>query len=180
MTTKNKKVSMSKIIKKKLNINNLNNSNNNNGINNSNSNNNYNTNSNNSKNKDKKKNLCLNSGNKFAILNTIHKNNLIKYSKLTNQIEAINKLKQNSFLGIYFIYVEKINEGFLFKGVYKKSASETNPICNKIFGVPNSPLYLSYENCLILVENNKKEFIPTKLSLINNNCTKTILLVRID
>ena len=175
LTTKNKKVSMSKIIKKKLNINNINY----NGINNSNNNNN--TNSNNSKNKEKKtnNNLYSSTGNKFAVLNTIHKNNLIKFSKLTNQIEAINKLKQNSFLGIYFIFAEKIKEGFLFKGVYKK-ASENNSICNKIFGVQNTPLYLSYENCLILVENNKKDFKPTKLNLINNNCNKTILLVPID
>ena len=175
LTTKNKKVSMSKIIKKKININNFNNYN---GINNSNNNN---TNSNNSKNIEKKNNnnLYFNTGNKFAVLNTIHKNNLIKFSKLTNQIEAINKLKQNSFLGIYFIFVEKIKEGFLYKGVYKKG-EEISPVCNKICGGQNSPLYLSYENCLILIENNKKEFKPTKLNLINNNCNKTILLVQID
>ena len=191
MTTKNKKISMSKIIKKKLNINNLNNSNgnnnsvlNNNGINSSNSNNNTDT-----SNKNKKKNsninvnvnVNINTGNKFAILNTIHKNNLIKYTKLTQQIEAINKLKQHLYSGIYFIYVEKINEGFLFKGIYKRGASEINPICNKIYGVQNTPLMLSYEKFLILTENNKKEFIPLKLSSINLiNYSNSILLVRND
>ena len=123
----------------------------------------------------------MNSGNKFAILNSIHKNNLIKYAKLTQQIDAINKLKQHSYLGVYFIYVEKINEGFLFKGIYKRGASEVNPICNKIFGVQNTPLMLSYEKFLILAENNKKEFVPVKLSTINAiNYTNAILLVKND
>ena len=189
MTTKNKKISMSKIIKKKLNINNLNNSNgnnnsvlNNNGINSSNSNNNTDTsNKNKKKNSNINVNVNVNTGNKFAILNTIHKNNLIKYTKLTQQIEAINKLKQHLYSGIYFIYVEKINEGFLFKGIYKRGASEINPICNKIYGVQNTPLMLSYEKFLILTENNKKEFIPLKLSSINLiNYSNSILLVRND
>ena len=189
MTTKNKKISMSKIIKKKLNINNLNNSNgnnnsilNNNGINSSNSNNNTDTsNKNKKKNSNINVNVNVNIGNKFAILNTIHKNNLIKYTKLTQQIEAINKLKQHLYSGIYFIYVEKINEGFLFKGIYKRGASEINPICNKIYGVQNTPLMLSYEKFLILTENNKKEFIPLKLSSINLiNYSNSILLVRND
>ena len=56
---------------------------------------------------------------------------------MTQQIEAINKLKQHTHLGLYFIYAEKINEGFLFKGIYKKGISEVNPICNKIYGVQN-------------------------------------------
>ena len=195
LTTKNKKVSMTKIIKNKLNINNLDNSNgnnstnniNNNGINynsNSNSNSNHNTDSNKNKSKNRKKNnnnINLTTGNKFAILNTIHKNNLIKYTRLTQQIEAINKLKQHSYLGVYFIYVEKVNEGFLFKGIYKRGPSEVNPICNKIYGVPNTPLMLSYEKFLLLAENNKKEFIPIKLSTINViNYSNTILLVRND
>ena len=155
---------------------------NNNGINSSNSNNNTDTsNKNKKKNSNINVNVNVNTGNKFAILNTIHKNNLIKYTKLTQQIEAINKLKQHLYSGIYFIYVEKINEGFLFKGIYKRGASEINPICNKIYGVQNTPLMLSYEKFLILTENNKKEFIPLKLSSINLiNYSNSILLVRND
>ena len=47
-------------------------------------------------------------GNKFAIMNTILKNKLLKYSKLTQQIEAFNKLKQFSYLGLFFIYAESL------------------------------------------------------------------------
>ena len=195
-TTKNKKVPISKIIKRRIIVNNLSNSNGsnsinniNNGINNSshntnsNSTSNANINSNNiSKNlKNNINNINVSSGNKFALLNTLHKNTLIKYAKLTQQIEAINKLKQYSYSGIYFIYVEKIKEGFLFKGIYKRGVSEVNPVCNKIFGVQNTPIALSYEKFLILIENKNKEFIPVKLNTINIiNNTKTILLVRND
>ena len=180
MTTKNKKISMSKMIKNKMNMNNLNNSNehNNNGINNSNSN--QNTNSNSGKIKKKSNNnMNLITSNKFSILNTLHKNNIIKYAKLTQKIEAINKLKQYSYLGIYFIFAEKINEGFLFKGIYKRGPSEIHHICNKIYGIQNTPGILNYEKFLIFVENNKNEFNLVKLSSINIiNYSKTILLVR--
>ena len=196
MTTKNKKVPISKIIKKRVNANNLSNSNGSNSINNINNRINYsshNANSNSTSNanintsntsKNKKtiiNNININTGNKFAILNTLHKNNLIKFSKLAQQVEAINKLKQYSYLGIYFIYVEKIKEGFLFKGIYKRGLTEINTVCNKIYGVQNTPLMLSYEKFLILIENNKKEFIPVKINEINIiNYTKTILLVKND
>ena len=174
MTTKNKKVSISKIIKKKNKLNDSNgNSSINNGMNISNSNNGT------KNNKKSNNNTNMPSGNKLAILNTIHKNNLLKYAKLTQQIEAINKLKQHTHLGLYFIYAEKINEGFLFKGIYKKGISEVNPICNKIYGVQNIPSILSLEKLFIFTENNKKDFIPIKLSALNtNNFSKSIILVR--
>ena len=186
MTTKNKKVSMSKIIKKKLNINNLNNFNgngNNSILNNNNSisnNSNIDTNNKNNK-KNNNINVNINTGNKLATLNTIYKSSLLKYTKLTQQIEAINKLKQNSYSGVYFIYVDKIDEGFLFKGIYKRGVSEINPICNKICGVQNTPLMISYEKFLILSENNEKEYLPVKVSSINMiNYTNTILLIKND
>ena len=174
MTTKNKKVSISKIIKKKNKLNDSNGNNSvNNGMNISNSNNST------KNNKKSNNNVNLPSGNKLAILNTIHKNNLLKYAKLTQQIEAINKLKQHTHLGLYFIYAEKINEGFLFKGIYKKGISEVNPICNKIYGVQNIPSILSLEKLFIFTENNKKDFIPIKLSSLNtNNFSKSIILIR--
>ena len=196
LTTKNKKVSMSKIIKKKINLNNANNLSNSNGnssINNHNGINLSNHNNNNYLNNDKKSkkigntntnlnaNINSGTGNKFAIMNTILKNKLLKYSKLTQQIEAFNKLKQFSYLGLFFIYAEKIKEGFLFKGLYKREISEENHICNKIFGVANIPMSLSFEKFLILTENNKKEFVPLKLNGTNLiNYTKTILLVKND
>ena len=198
LTTKNKKVSMSKIIKKKINLNNANNLsnsngnssiNNHNGINLSNHNNNNNLNIKNEKKNKKivsnntKLNANINSGtgNKFSIMNTILKNKLLKYSKLTQQIEAFNKLKQFSYLGLFFIYAEKIKEGFLFKGLYKREISEENHICNKIFGIANIPMVLSFEKFLILTENNKKEFVPLKLNGTNLiNYTKSIILVKND
>ena len=126
-------------------------------------------------------NINSSTGNKFSIMNTILKNKLLKYSKLTQQIEAFNKLKQFSYLGLFFIYAEKIKEGFLFKGLYKREISEENHICNKIFGVANIPMVLSFEKFLILTENNKKEFVPLKLNGTNLvNYTKTILLVKND
>ena len=178
MTTKNKKVSMSKIIKKKLNINNLNNS----LLNNHSNSNNSNTDTNNKNNKKNNSlNVIINTGNIFATLNTLHKNSILKYTKLTQQIEAINKLKQHSYSGIYFIYVDKVNEGFLFKGIYKRGVSEINPICNKIYGIQNTPLMISYEKFLILSENKKNEFLPVKVSSINMiNYTNTILLIKND
>jgi len=196
LTTKNKKVSMSKIIKKKINLNNANNLsnsngnsssiNNHNGINLSNHNNNINNNEKKSKkigsnNANLNANVNSATGNKFAIMNTILKNKLLKYSKLTQQIEAFNKLKQFSYLGLFFIYAEKIKEGFLFKGLYKREISEESHICNKIFGVANIPMVLSFEKFLILTENNKKEFVPLKLNGTNLiNYTKSILLVKND
>ena len=142
------------IIKKKLNINNLNNFNgngNNSLLNNHSNSNNSNTDTNNKNNKKNNSlNVIINTGNIFATLNTLHKNSILKYTKLTQQIEAINKLKQHSYSGIYFIYVDKVNEGFLFKGIYKRGVSEINPICNKIYGIQNTPLMISYEKFLIL------------------------------
>ena len=195
LTTKNKKVSMSKIIKKKINLNNPNNLSNSNGNSSINNHNGINLSNHNSLNvnneKRSKKNVSNNTnlnaninsstGNKLSIMNTILKNKLLKYSKLTQQIEAFNKLKQFSYLGLFFIYAEKIKEGFLFKGLYKREFSEENLICNKIFGVANIPMALSFEKILILTENNKKEFVPLKLNGTNLiNYTKTILLVKND
>ena len=119
-------------------------------------------------------------GNKSAIINTLTKNNIIKFSKSIYKFEAINKIKQHSYSDLYFIYVEKINEGFLFKGLYKRGVSEINNICNKIYGVPNTPFLLFYAKFIILIENNKKEFTLAKLSNIYNNYGKSILLIKND
>ena len=155
LSTKNKKILINKADKKKLNSS-------------------YHGNTNSSS-------ICspINNGNKLAVINTINKNSLLKFSKLNYQIEVINKLKQYSYSGLYFIYVDKINDGFLFKGIYRRGPSEMNHICNKIYGIPNTPLMLSYEKFFILVENNKKEFIMAKPSVLNTfNFTKSILLIK--
>ena len=122
----------------------------------------------------------IKNGNKLAVMKTLTKNNLIKFSKLNYKLEVINKIKQHSYSGLYFIYVEKTNEGFLFKGLYKRGPSEISNICNKIYGTPNTPLLLSYEKFFILIENNKKEFTLTKLDDIYNNYGKSILLIKND
>ena len=77
------------------------------------------------------------------------------------------------------IYVDKINEGYSFKGIYKRGASEVNHICNKIYGIPNTPLLLSYEKFYILVEKEDKGFEFRKLRDINVfSFVKTILLIK--
>ena len=81
--------------------------------------------------------------------------------------------------GVYFIYVDKVNEGYSFKGIYKRGPSEINHICNKIYGIPNTPLMLSYEKFYILVENEDKKFEFKKLRDINVlSFIKTILLIK--
>ena len=159
LTTKNKKISMSNLIHKKNNL--------------------INNNKPTSKNKNNYNNININTGNKFSTLNTLQKNNLIKYYRASHQIEAINKLKQQTYLGIYFIYTEKIKDSFLFKGIYKKSVSDLNYICNKIYSGPSAPICLNYEKCFIFEENNKMELIQTKLSSVSVfNLNKSIILVK--
>ena len=118
-------------------------------------------------------------GNKISLINTLLNNNLILFQKNNHQKEAIEKLKSRSNNGVYFIYVDKINEGYSFKGIYKRGASEVNHICNKIFGIPNTPLMLSYEKFYILVENDNKNFEFKKLRDINVlSFIKTILIIK--
>ena len=118
-------------------------------------------------------------GNKIAVINTLLNNNLILFQKNNHQKEAIEKLKARPNNGVYFIYVDKTNEGYSFKGIYKRGASEVNHICNKIFGIPNTPLMLSYERFYILVENDNKNFEFRKLRDINVlSFIKTILLIK--
>ena len=118
-------------------------------------------------------------GNKISVINTLLYNNLILFQKNIHQKEAIEKLKARPYNGVYFIYVDKINEGYSFKGIYKRGASEVNHICNKIFGIPNTPLMLHYESFYILVENDYKSFEFKKLSDINVlSFIKTILLIK--
>ena len=125
-----------------------------------------------------KENLKKN-GNKIALLNTLLNNNLILFQNSQHQHEAIEKLKSRPNNGVYFIYVDKINEGYSFKGIYKRGASEVNHICNKIYGIPNTPLMLSYEKYYILVEKEDKEFEFKKLRDINViSFIKTILLIK--
>ena len=159
LTTKNKKISMANLMRKKNNLNNNSKPS--------------------SKNKNNYNNINISTGNKFSTLNTIQKNNLIKFYRANHQIEAINKLKQQTYLSIYFIYAEKIKDNFLFKGIYKKSVSDLNYICNKVYSGPSAPICLNYEKFLIFEENNKMELIQTKLSSISVfNLNKTIILVK--
>ena len=118
-------------------------------------------------------------GNKNAILNSILNNKLIIFQKVHQQHEAVEKLKIRPNNGVYFLYVDKVNEGYSFKGIYKRGPSEINHICNKIYGIPNTPLMLSYEKFYILVENEEKTFEFKKLSDINVlSFAKTILLIK--
>ena len=118
-------------------------------------------------------------GNKIALLNTLLNNNSILFQNVQHQREAIEKLKSRPNNGVYFIYVDKINEGYSFKGIYKRGASEVNHICNKIYGIPNTPLMLSYEKFYILVEKEDKNFDFRKLRDINVfSFVKTILLIK--
>jgi len=162
LTTKNKKISVVNIINSKKN--NL--MNNNKHI------------------KEKKKsynNINIITGNKFSTLNTIQKNNLIKFYRPNHQTEAINKLKQQTYLGIYFIYAEKIKDKFLFKGIYKKGVSDMNYICNKVYSGTSAPISINYEKFFIFIENDKMELIQTKLSSISVfNLNKSIILVKND
>ena len=118
-------------------------------------------------------------GNKIAVLNSLLNNNLILFQKASYQQEAIEKLRSRQNNGVYFIYVDKVNEGYSFKGIYKRGTSEINHICNKIYGIPNSPLILLYEKFYILVENVDKTFEFKKLNDINVfSFIKTILLIK--
>ena len=118
-------------------------------------------------------------GNKISIINTLLNNNLLLFQKEHHQHEAIEKLKSRPNNGIYFIYVDKVNEGYSFKGIYKRGPSEINHICNKIYGILNAPLTLSYENFYILVENEDKKFEFKKLRDISHlSFFKTILLIK--
>ena len=124
-------------------------------------------------------NVNINTGNKFSTLNTLQKNNLIKFYKPNHQIEAIHKIKQQNYLGIYFIYAEKIKDHFLFKGIYKKGVSDLHNICNKIYSGTSAPICINYEKYFIFLENNKMELIQTKLNSINAfNSNKSIILVK--
>ena len=159
LTTKNKKISMVNIIN-----NNKNSVINNNQI---------------TKKKNSYNNININSGNKFQTINTLQKNNLIKFYKPNHQIEAIHKIKQQNYLGIYFIYAEKIKDHFLFKGIYKKGVSDLHNICNKIYSGTSAPICINYEKYFIFLENNKMELIQTKLNSINAlNSNKSIILVK--
>ena len=158
LTTKNKKISMANIINSK-NI--------------------LNKNINGAKKKNSYNNVNINTGNKFSTLNTLQKNNLIKFYRPNHQIEAVNKLKQQTYLGAYFIYAEKIRDNFLFKGIYKKSVSDINYICNKIYSGPSAPNCINYEKFFIFTENNKMELIQIKLSSISLfNLNKSIIIVK--
>ena len=118
-------------------------------------------------------------GNKISLLNTLLNNNLILFQKPSHQHEAIEKLKARPNNGVYFIYVDKVNEGYSFKGIYKRGPSEINHICNKIYGIPNTPLMLCYEKFYILVENEEKKFEFKKLRDINVlSFVKTIILIK--
>ena len=118
-------------------------------------------------------------GNKIALLNTLLNNSLILFQKVNHKKEAIEKLKTRPNNGVYFIYVDKVNDGYSFKGIYKRGPSEINHICNKIFGIQNTPLILSYEKFYILVENEDKNFEFKKLKDINVlSFVKTILLIK--
>ena len=129
--------------------------------------------------KNPNKNNAKKIGNKIALLNTLLYNNLIIFQNVHHQHEAIEKLKSRPNNGVYFIYVDKIDEGYSFKGIYKRGPSEVNHICNKIFGIQNTPLMLSYEKFYILVENEDKNFEFKKLRDINVlSFIKTILLIK--
>ena len=118
-------------------------------------------------------------GNKIAILNTLLNNNLILFQNVNHQKEAIEKLKARPNNGVYFIYVDKVSDGYSFKGIYKRGPSEVNHICNKIFGIQNTPLILSYEKFYILAETEDKNFEFKKLKDINVlSFVKTILLIK--
>ena len=126
-------------------------------------------------------NINIITGNKFSTLNTIQKNNLIKFYRPNHQAEAINKLKQQTYLGIYFIYAEKIKDKFLFKGIYKKGVSDLNCICNKVYSGTSAPISINYEKFFIFMENEKMELIQTKLSSISVfNLNKSIIIVKND
>lgn len=125
------------------------------------------------------KNNLKKNGNKNSLINTLLNNNLIIFQNVHHQHDAIEKLKSRPNNGVYFIYVDKINEGYSFKGVYKRGPSEVNHICNKIYGIQNTPLMLSYEKFYILVENDYKSFEFKKLEDINVlSFPKTILLIK--
>ena len=129
--------------------------------------------------KNSTKNTKRKIGNKIAVLNSLLNNNLILFQKPSHQQEAIEKLKSRQNNGVYFIYADKVNEGYSFKGIYKRGTSEINHICNKIYGIPNSPLILLYEKFYILVENEDKTFEFKKLSDINVfSFVKSILLIK--
>ncbi len=126
-----------------------------------------------------KRKKCYPIGNKISVIKTLSNNNYIKFIKEDYRKEAINKLKHYSNSGVYFIYVDKINEGYSFKGIYKRGPSEINHICNKIFGIPNAPLILSYENFYILIEGEKGDFTFSKLNNIDVlSFQKSILLIK--
>ena len=162
LTTKNKRISMVNIINNKKN--NL-----------------VNNNSHINKKKNSYNNINIITGNKFSTLNTIQKNNLIKFYRPNHQAEAINKLKQQTYLGIYFIYAEKIKDKFLFKGIYKKGVSDLNCICNKVYSGTSAPISINYEKFFIFMENEKMELIQTKLSSISVfNLNKSIIIVKND
>ena len=165
LTTKNKKISMINIINNKKKNNSIsNNSINNNQI---------------TKKKNSYNNININTVNKFQTINTLQKNNLIKFLRPNHQTEAIHKLKQQNYLGIYFIYAEKIKDHFLFKGIYKKGVYDLNYICNKLYSGTSAPMCINYEKYFIFVENNKMELIQTKLSSISVfNSNKSIILVK--
>ena len=131
------------------------------------------------KQKNKYNNINISTGNKFSTLNTLQKNNNIKYIKQKNQIEVINRLKQQTYLGIYFIYADKIKDNFIFKGIYKKGVNDLNYVCNKIYSTQNSPICLNYEKFNIYIEDEKMDLIQTKLSSISIfNLNKSIILVK--
>ena len=70
---------------------------------------------------------------------------IMAIAELNDKKEAINKLKQQTYLGIYFIYTEKIKDKFLFKGIYKKGVSDLNCICNKVYSGTSAPISINYE-----------------------------------
>ncbi len=124
-------------------------------------------------------NYNISTGNKFSTLNTLQKNTNIKFLRPKEQIEVINKLKQQTYLGIYFIYAEKIKNSFLFKGIYKKGVNDLNYACNKIYSTPNCPVCINYEKFYIYIEDKKMDLIQTKLSSISIfNLNKSIILVK--
>ena len=117
-------------------------------------------------------------GNKFSILNTLLNNKLIIFPNNEYQIGAVEKMKTLPNSLVYFLYVDKINEGYSFKGIYKKGFNFRHT-CNKIYGISIAPLTLSYEKFYILVENEEKNFNFSNLNKIDNpSFTKTILLIK--
>ena len=126
-----------------------------------------------------KKTINLRSiGNKFSILNTLLNNMSIVFPNNKIKIGAVEKMKTLPNELIYFLYVDKINEGYFFKGIYKRGF-DFRHTCNKIYGISISPLTLSYEKFYILIENEEKNFIFSNLNKIDNpKFSKTILLIK--